>query len=95
MRLAGSWQKQSSDPSRVTCLGKIGASYNGIRRWSEAQHWLKHALALDPRHVGAAYRLNLTYIASTGDIQRAKRAREEYRTTKQTWAKVRPSPMRS
>ena len=47
-----------------------------LRRWSDAEHWLKHALALDPHHVGAAYRLNLTYIASTGDIQRARQAWE-------------------
>src|SRR5262249_43828324 len=33
-----------------------------------------HALALDPHHLGAAYRLNLTYIASSGDIQRARQA---------------------
>ena len=45
-------------------------------RWNEAEYWLKHALALDPHHVGAAYRLNLTYIGSTGDIQRARRAWE-------------------
>ena len=54
----------------------IGSTYLVLRRWSEAEHWLKHALALDPHHVGASYRLNLTYIASTGDIQRARRAWE-------------------
>ena len=64
------------DPRDVWIPDQIGASYNGIRRWSDAEHWLKRALALDPRHVGASYRLNLTYIASTGDIQRARQAFE-------------------
>jgi TolB-like protein len=64
------------DPRDVWKSDNIGSDYLALRRWSEAEHWLKHALALDPHHVGASYRLNLTYIASTGDIQRARRAWE-------------------
>jgi TolB-like protein/Flp pilus assembly protein TadD len=64
------------DPRDVWIPDQIGRKYLSIRRWSEAEHWLKHALALYPRHLGAAYGLNLTYIASTGDIQRARRAWE-------------------
>jgi TolB-like protein/Flp pilus assembly protein TadD len=64
------------DPRDVWIPDQIGGSYSRIRRWREAEHWLKRARALDPHHVGAAYRLNLFYIASTGDIQRARRAWE-------------------
>jgi TolB-like protein len=62
------------DPRDVWKADNIGSTNLFLRRWSEAEHWLKHALALDPHHVGAAYRLNLTYIGSTGDIQRARQA---------------------
>ena len=53
----------------------IGSTHLLLRRWSDAEHWLKHALALDPHHEGAAYRLNLAYIG-TGDIQSARQAFE-------------------
>jgi TolB-like protein/Flp pilus assembly protein TadD len=80
----GEWQRSLAeyeraaelDPRDVWIPDQIGAKYLSVRRWSDAEHWLKHALALDPHHVGAAYRLNLTYIASTGDIQRARQAWE-------------------
>ncbi len=64
------------DPRDVWIPDQIGGGYLGLRRWSDAERWLKHALALDPHHLGAAFRLNLTYIASTGDIQRARRSWE-------------------
>ena len=61
------------------CYGfpaEIGSTYLDLRRWSDAEHWLNRALALDPHNVLAAYRLARTYINSTGDIQRARRAWE-------------------
>jgi TolB-like protein len=64
------------DPRDVWKADNIGSTYLVLRRWSDAEHWLKHALALDPHHVGAAYRLDLTYIGSSGDIQRARQAWE-------------------
>jgi serine/threonine protein kinase/Flp pilus assembly protein TadD len=64
------------DPRAAWMSDAIGSTYLLLRRWNEAEYWLKHALALDPHHVGAAYRLNLAYIGSTGDIQRARRAYE-------------------
>jgi TolB-like protein len=83
-RRRGEWRRSLAeferaaelDPRDVWKADDIGSTYNSLRRWSEAEYWLKHALALDPHHVGASYRLNLAYIASTGDIQRARRAWE-------------------
>jgi TolB-like protein/class 3 adenylate cyclase len=80
----GEWQRSLAeyeraaelDPRDVWIPDQIGGKNLSLRRWSDAEHWLKHARALDPHHVGAAYRLNLTYIASTGDIQRARQAFE-------------------
>jgi serine/threonine protein kinase/TolB-like protein/Flp pilus assembly protein TadD len=64
------------DPRAAWMSDGIGATYLPLRRWSEAEHWFKHALALDPHHLGVSYRLSQTYIASSGDIQRARRAWE-------------------
>ena len=83
-RRRGEWRRSLAeyeraaelDPRDVWIPDQIGGGYLGLRRWSDAQRWLKHALALDPHHLGAAFRLNLTYIASAGDIQRARRAWE-------------------
>ena len=83
-RRRGEWRRSLAeyeraaelDPRDVWIPDQIGGGYLGLRRWSDAGRWLKHALALDPHHLGAAFRLNLTYIASTGDIQRARRAWE-------------------
>ena len=83
-RRRGEWRRSLAeyeraaelDPRDVWIPDQIGGGYLGLRRWSDAERWLKHALALDPHHLGAAFRLNLTYIASTGDILRAKRAWE-------------------
>jgi tetratricopeptide (TPR) repeat protein len=47
-----------------------------LRRWSEAEHEFTHALALDPHNVLATGFLATTYINSTGDIRRARRAFE-------------------
>src|SRR5213596_515203 len=83
-RRRGEWRRSLAeyeraaelDPRDVWIPDQIGGGYLGLRRWSDAERWLKHALALDPHHLGAAFRLNLTYIASTADIQRARRAWE-------------------
>jgi TolB-like protein/Tfp pilus assembly protein PilF/tRNA A-37 threonylcarbamoyl transferase component Bud32 len=83
-RRRGEWRRSLAeyeralelDPRDVWKSDQIGATYSSLRRWSEAEYWLKHALALDPHHVGASYRLNLNYIASTGDIRRARQAFE-------------------
>src|SRR5437762_12917644 len=50
--------------------------YLQLRRWSDAEHEFTGALALDPHFALAARYLARTYINSTGDIQRARRAFE-------------------
>jgi TolB-like protein/Tfp pilus assembly protein PilF/tRNA A-37 threonylcarbamoyl transferase component Bud32 len=83
-RRRGEWRRSLAeyeraaelDPRDVWIPHEIGANYLGLRRWSDAEHALTHALALDPRHVGAAFHLANTYINSTGDVRRARRAWE-------------------
>src|SRR5438876_8615118 len=64
------------DPRDAGIPDSIGVNYVNLRRWSDAEHALTHALALDPHYAAAAYFLALTYIHSAGDIPRARRAWE-------------------
>jgi len=83
-RRRGEWQRALAEFDRAAELdprdalnpADIGATYMILRRWSDAERALTRALALDPHHKGAAYDLAVTYINSTGDIRRARRAFE-------------------
>jgi TolB-like protein/Tfp pilus assembly protein PilF/tRNA A-37 threonylcarbamoyl transferase component Bud32 len=83
-RRRGEWRRSLAeyeraaelDPRDVWIPHEIGTSCLDLRRWSDAEHWLNHALALDPHHLGAAFHLAVAYINSTGDIRRARRAWE-------------------
>ena len=64
------------DPRDSSIPRNIGSTYVALRRWSDAEHENSRALALDPRDVQGRAFLAATYINSTGDIPRAKRAFE-------------------
>ena len=64
------------DPRDPSIPRDIGVTYLSLRRWTDAEHELTRALALDPHYALAAQNLAATYINSTGDIQRARRAFE-------------------
>ncbi len=83
-RRRGEWQRALAEFDRAAELdprdalnpADIGGTYMILRRWSDAERALTSALALDPHHKEAAYDLAVTYINSTGDIRRARRAFE-------------------
>jgi TolB-like protein/Tfp pilus assembly protein PilF/class 3 adenylate cyclase len=83
-RRRGEWQRALTEFDRAAELdprdsgipAEIGVTYLVLRRWSDAEHELTHALALDPHSALAARFLARTYISSTGDIRRARRAFE-------------------
>ncbi len=81
-RRRGEWQRSLAEIGRAAELDprdsapatEIGVTYVLLRRWSDAEHELTHALALDPHNALAARFLARTYLSSTGDIRRARRA---------------------
>src|SRR6266404_5831767 len=83
-RRRGEWRLSLAEFERVLELNprdslssaELGNTYLWLRRWSEAERALTRALALDPHNINAAYHLAVTYINSTGDIRRARRAWE-------------------
>ncbi len=83
-RRRGEWQRALAEFGRAAELNprdsgtpaEIGNTYTTLRRWSDAEHELTRALALDPHNALAAYFLARNYISSTGDIRGARRAFE-------------------
>jgi tetratricopeptide (TPR) repeat protein len=83
-RRRGEWQRALAEFERAAELDprdsgiptEIGSTYITLRRWSDAEHGLTHALALDPHNARAAQFLALTYINSGSDIRRARQACE-------------------
>jgi TolB-like protein/Flp pilus assembly protein TadD len=83
-RRRGEWRRSLAEFERALELNprdslgptELGNSYLQLRRWSEAERALTRALALDPHNINAAFHLGCTYVNSTGDIGRARRAWE-------------------
>src|SRR5438309_5379200 len=83
-RRRGEWRRALAEFERVLELNprdslsptELGNTYLWLRRWSEAERALTRALALDPHNINAAFHLAVTYVNSTGDIRRARRAWE-------------------
>jgi TolB-like protein/Flp pilus assembly protein TadD len=83
-RRRGEWEKSLAaagraaelDPRDPSIPADIGLTYVTLRRWSDAEHLLTRALALDPHNTQAVRFLARTYIGNTGDIRRARRAFE-------------------
>jgi TolB-like protein/Tfp pilus assembly protein PilF len=85
-RCRGEWKRTLVEFQRAADLNprdplipsEIGGAYNALRRWSDAEHSLKRALAIDPHFGDAAQFLALTYVNSTGDILRARKVAEQF-----------------
>jgi len=83
-RRRGEWRRSLAEFERALELNprdslgptELGNTWLPLRRWSEAERALTRALALDPHNINAAHHLALSYVSSTGDTRRARRAWE-------------------
>jgi eukaryotic-like serine/threonine-protein kinase len=83
-RRRGEWKRTLVEFQRAAELNprdpaipdEIGQAYGTLRRWSDAEQFLKRALAIDPHFGDAAQLLAITYVNSTGDIPRARKVYE-------------------
>jgi len=74
--LAADERAAELDPRDPQIPTEIGVTCNSLRRWGDAEHAFRRALALDPHNALAAVYLARTYVNSAGDVRRAKQAYE-------------------
>jgi TolB-like protein/Flp pilus assembly protein TadD len=83
-RRRGEWHRAIAEYQRAAELDPrdplvpydIGTTYLALRRWNDAEHETTRALALDSHYTLAKAGLARTYVNSSGNIRRARRAFE-------------------
>jgi TolB-like protein/Tfp pilus assembly protein PilF len=85
-RRRGEWERSLADSQRAEELNprdasiptNIGATYNVLRLWKEAERAELRALAIDPHNTQAAMFLVGTRLTTTGDVASARRALDDF-----------------
>jgi serine/threonine protein kinase len=85
-RRRGEWKRSVADFQRAQELdlrdalipGNIGATYQTLRLWKDAERAELRALAIDPHYALAALDLLITRVNGTGDIDSARRALDDF-----------------
>jgi serine/threonine protein kinase/Tfp pilus assembly protein PilF len=81
-RRRGEWERsladfqraEELDPRDASIPRNIGATYEALRLWKDAERASLRALAIDPHYTLAAVDLLITRLNSTGDVDSARRA---------------------
>jgi TolB-like protein/Tfp pilus assembly protein PilF len=85
-RRRGEWERSLADSQRAEELNprdasipsNIGVTYNVLRLWKDAERAELRALAIDPHNTQAAMFLVLTRLTTTGDVDSARRALDDF-----------------
>jgi TolB-like protein/Tfp pilus assembly protein PilF len=85
-RRRGEWERSLADSQRAEELNprdasiptNIGVTYNVLRLWKDAERAELRALAIDPHNTQAAMFLVFTRLTTTGDVDSARRALEDF-----------------
>jgi TolB-like protein/Tfp pilus assembly protein PilF len=85
-RRRGEWERSLMDSQRAEELGprdatiptNIGVSYYALRLWKDAERAELRALAMDPHNTQAGMFLILTRLTTTGDVNAARRALDDF-----------------
>jgi len=85
-RRRGEWERSLADSQRAEELAprdatiptNIGVSYYALRLWKDAERAQLRALAMDPHNTQAGMFLILTRLTTTGDVDAARRALDDF-----------------
>jgi len=76
--LADSQRAEELDPRDATIPSNIGVTCNMLRLWKDAERAELRALAIDPHNTQAAMFLVYTRLTTTGDVDSARRALDDF-----------------
>ena len=76
--LADSQRAEELDPRDASIPSNIGVTCNLLRLWNDAERAELRALAIDPHNTQAAMFLVLTRLTTTGDVDSARRALDDF-----------------
>src|SRR5438046_6372940 len=76
--LADSQRAEELDPRDAGIPTNIGATYLALRLWKDAERAELRALAIDPHNTQAAMFLVLIRLTTTGDVDSARRALDDF-----------------
>jgi len=76
--LADSQRAEELDPRDASIPTNIGVSYYALRLWKDAERAQLRALAMDPHNTQAGMFLILTRLTTTGDVDAARRALDDF-----------------
>jgi len=76
--LADSLRAEELDPRDATIPTNTGVSYYALRLWKDAERAELRALAMDPHNTQAGMFLIFTRLTTTGDVNAARRALDDF-----------------
>ena len=85
--------RQELAPRDATIPTNIGISYYALRMWKDAERAELRALAMDPHNTQAGMFLIFTRLTTTGDVNAARRALDDFPDVIKASPAAQPAPV--